>query len=451
MRNDSDPIAALATAAGPAGISVVRISGNGALSIGDALLPPGTQPVSSRPHGTFFHTRILHPRTGETVDDAVVLVFRAPHSYTGEDTVEVQGHGGGLPSRRLLDAALAAGARLAEPGEYTLRAFLNGKMDLTQAEAVADFISAKSEVAAQVARSQLDGALGSFLANGYDELIAVGADVEHVLDFSEDELPPDLLQTLQERLMRVTGILRDKLSTWREGRVIAEGALVVISGKPNAGKSSLLNALLGERRAIVSAISGTTRDAIEEGMVIRGVAVRLVDTAGIRTGADEIEEEGIERAKSYLARADLVLRLVDPTDGAVSDFDECGESVSAKTVVVLTKQDLWQGTFPFSGALAISTKTGYGLEELRREIVRRLGIDKERFDQPLVSLRQRQELERALLASEQALDALREGAESLVIAGLRLRTATEAIGRILGKVYTADLLDAVFSRFCVGK
>ncbi|MBR4171866.1 MAG: tRNA uridine-5-carboxymethylaminomethyl(34) synthesis GTPase MnmE [Kiritimatiellae bacterium] len=451
MRNDSDPIAALATAAGPAGISVVRISGNGALSIGDALLPPGTQSVSSRPHGTFFHTHILHPRTGETVDDAVVLVFRAPHSYTGEDTVEVQGHGGGLPSRRLLDAALAAGARLAEPGEYTLRAFLNGKMDLTQAEAVADFISAKSEVAAQVARSQLDGALGSFLSNEYNELVAIGADVEHVLDFSEDELPPDLLQTLQERLMRVTAILRDKLSTWREGRVIAEGALVVISGKPNAGKSSLLNALLGERRAIVSAISGTTRDAIEEGMVIRGVAVRLVDTAGIRTGVDEIEEEGIERAKSYLARADLVLRLVDPMAKTVSESEGCEDLISAKSVLILTKQDLWQETFSFPGALAISTKTGYGLEELRQEIVRRLGIDKERFDQPLVSLRQRQELECALLASEQALDALREGAESLVIAGLRLRTATEAIGRILGKVYTADLLDAVFSRFCVGK
>ena len=451
MRNDTDPIAALATAAGPAGISVVRISGNGALSIGDALLPSGTQPVSARPHGTFFHTRILHPCTGETVDDAVVLVFRAPHSYTGEDTVEIQGHGGGLPSRRLLDAALAAGARLANPGEYTLRAFLNGKMDLTQAEAVADFISAKSEVAAQVARSQLDGALGGFLSNEYDELIAVGADVEHVLDFSEDELPPNFLTALQERLARVTATLQNKLSTWREGRVIAEGALVVISGKPNAGKSSLLNALLGERRAIVSAISGTTRDAIEEGVVIRGVAVRLVDTAGIRTGADEIEEEGIERAKSYLARADLVLRLVDPMTDPIAEAEGGENPITANTVVVLTKRDLWQESFSVPGALTISTKTGDGLEELRQEIVRRLGIDKERFDQPLVSLRQRQELERACLACEQAATALREGSESLVIAGLRLRTATEAIGRILGKIYTADLLDAVFSRFCVGK
>lgn len=449
MKLTFDPIAALATAAGPAGLCVVRISGEGALHVGDALLPENVAPVSSRPAGTFFHTKILHPQTKALVDDAIVLVFRAPHSYTGEDSVEIQGHGGNVPARRLLEAALAAGARLAEPGEYTRRAFLNGRMDLTQAEAVADFIASKSDAAASIARSQLDGSLGVFMDKAYTTLLGISADVEHMLDFDESELPAAFLPSLQKRLSAVLADIQAKADTWNEGRVIAEGALVVISGKPNAGKSSLMNALLGERRAIVSAQPGTTRDAIEEGLCLNGVAVRLVDTAGLRESGDEIEAEGIARAKAFIAKADINLCLIDP----MTENGEMPNTCSAcrKTLTVLTKSDLWQKPFAREGAIAVSSKTGAGIAELKAAMVKALGLNLERYDQPLVSLRQEQELRTAGKAGSEALEALRGGAEKLVIAGLRLRAATEAVGRVLGRVYTSDLLDAVFSRFCVGK
>ncbi|MBP5509771.1 MAG: tRNA uridine-5-carboxymethylaminomethyl(34) synthesis GTPase MnmE [Kiritimatiellae bacterium] len=450
MNESRETIAAIATAAGAAGVSVVRVSGPGSFRVADRLLPPGVRSISRRQTGSFFHTHVRHPETGETVDDAVVLVFRAPHSYTGEDSVELQGHGGTVPSRRLLDAVLAAGARLAGPGEFTRRAFLNGKLDLTQAEAVADFIAAKSDAAAGVARAQLDGSLGDFLGGIYDELLSLSADAEHALDFSEDELPDGWLRERAGNAETLAVKLRRKVDSWREGRVLAEGALVVLSGKPNAGKSSLMNALLGTRRSIVNERPGTTRDAIEESLSIHGVTVRLVDTAGLREVDDEIEAEGVALARSFVERADLNLRLVDPfVSGSV---EKEPSEANVKTLTVWTKADL--GT-PHSvkppDVFAVSARTGQGIEELKEAIIRAVGVDPERFDQPIVSLRQREELKEAASAAQDAAGHLRFGADRLVLAASRLRVATEAIGRILGRTYTEDLLDRVFSRFCVGK
>ena len=439
-----DTIAAIATPPGSGGIAVARLSGPSAWSAAERLLPPARRPLADHRPGTFFHTSVRHPATGEKLDDAIVLLFRAPHSYTGEDVVEFQGHGGGLQSSRLLDALLAAGARLANPGEFTQRAFLNGRLDLTQAEAVCDLIQSRSESAARLARAQLDGALGSEFNALYDALVAVAADVEHVLDFDENELPDSLLPALASRLeSAISGI--DRLAaTRREGQLLRDGALVVISGEPNVGKSSLMNALLRQNRAIVNARPGTTRDAIEETCVIGGIPIRLADTAGLRETADEIEREGIERARRLIESADLVLELreagVPPPAGG-----------SHRALRVLTKLDLHPAAGTADGEVAVSAQTGAGLDELKRQILARLGV----MDAPpaatAVSARHAGELATAKASAAEALALIRTGPSGLVVAAMRLRSASEALGRVTGREYSEDLLDRIFQRFCVGK
>jgi len=449
-------IAAIATAAGPAGVSIVRVSGAGALEVGDRLVPGLRCPPSQRAAGTFFHARVTHPATGDVIDDAVFLVYRAPHSYTGEDTLEIQGHGGALPSRRLLEAVLAAGARLAEPGEFTRRAFLNGRMDLTQAEAVCDLIQSRTERAAHVARAQLDGALGGRVASLYDAVTTVCAEVEHLLDFDEGELPPLFTERASERLTACMTEMEQLAASWHEGHLIRDGALVVLAGRPNAGKSSLMNALLGTRRAIVHDLPGTTRDVIEESLALYGVPVRLVDTAGLRDTQDGVEREGVERARAVIHQADLILYLVD---GSVPQSETLAEVCAAlpagRVMVVVTKCDLpTSGTLEIPSELAymrVSAKSGEGLEALKRTVAETLGVTEETYGQPIVSLRHVTELRMALEQSQEACAALDAGESGLVLAAGHLRGAAEALGRMIGRVYTEDLLDTIFSRFCVGK
>ncbi len=450
------PIAAIATAPGAAGVCVVRVSGEGALALGDRLVAPDAQKPSSRPGGSFFHSRIRHPLTGEAVDDAVLLVFRAPHSYTGEETLEIQGHGGSLPARRLLEAVLAAGARLAEPGEFTKRAFLNGRLDLTQAEAVCDFIEAKTERAAHVARAQLDGALGRRVGALYERMTGLCAEVEHLLDFDEGELPPSFRAEVAERLAALTADIDALSASWNEGHLLRDGALVVISGRPNAGKSSLLNALLGRDRAIVHDSPGTTRDAIEESLAVGGLPLRLVDTAGLRDTEHAVEQEGIARARRLMSQADLNLHLIDPSVPTDEDVRRELEGLeTARTVIGLTKCDL-----PARGragapegwtCVRVSARTGEGLEALRAALLEKLGGDREPQSQPVVAVRHVAELRQASQHARAAAEALAEGPEALVIAANLLRDAAEALGRIVGRVYSDDLLEAIFSRFCVGK
>lgn len=450
------PIAAIATATGPAGVCVVRVSGAGALELGDRLVPTVGQKPSQREGGTFFHARIVHPVTGEALDDAVLLIYRAPHSYTGEQTLEIQGHGGAIPARRLLEAVLAAGARLAEPGEFTKRAFLNGRLDLTQAEAVCDFIQAKTEKAAHVARAQLDGALGQRIGLLYDRMTSLCAEVEHLLDFDEGELPDTFAIEVGRGLSSVEADISGLVATWNEGHLLRDGALVVISGLPNAGKSSLLNALLGLKRAIVHDEPGTTRDVIEESFALDGVPLRLMDTAGLRKTDNEVEREGIERARTVMSQADLNIHLVDQS----VPFDEDAEHVvnelsAARTVIGLTKCDL-----PSAGAVSLpigitqvrlSAATGEGLEALRSAMIAKLGLDHDSFAQPVVALRHVTELRHAMQHAQRASEALAKGSEHLVIAANQLRDAAEALGRIVGRVYSDDLLNTIFGRFCVGK
>lgn len=442
-------VAAVATAPGAAGIAVVRLSGPDATTIADALCPGAKTPPSKRPGGTFGLCRLRDPVSGELLDEALVLVFRAPHSYTGEDAVEFQVHGGRAAPRRVLAALLAAGAEPAGPGEFSRRAFLNGRLPLDRAEAVMDLVAAQTDRAARAAAEQLAGALGRRTDAAYDALLALCADVEATLDFTEEEtpglLPPDRFAS---RLDPVRADLAALADTFREGRLLREGALVVLSGPPNAGKSTLFNALLGADRAIVAAAPGTTRDSIEEALSLDGVPIRLADTAGLREASDPVEREGVDRARALAAGADLELRLVPPGDEPPAG---CGPG----SIVVLSKCDLDAAPRPIPpGAIRASARTGEGLDALRAEILVRLGASPARSggQGAAANARHRALLATALAAIDDARALyLARGEEAAVPAAGRLRAAAEALGAVTGRTYTDELLDTVFGRFCVGK
>ena len=418
-----DTIAAISTPPGRGGVAVVRVSGPAAFEVAVQLTG---RPVDASLAGRFFHAIFKAKRL--PLDDGLVLVFAAPHSYTGEDVVELQCHGGSVAPRRVLEACLSAGARLARRGEFTQRAFLNGRLDLSAAEAVIDLIDAKTDRAADDAVARLGGAASAAFEALYAAALDLSSRIEHALDFSEDELPPDFTENLARDIAALRTRIAARIATAREGRLLREGALVVLAGPPNVGKSSLLNALLGERRAIVSSAAGTTRDSIEEGVEIGGWPVRLVDTAGLRATSDAVEAEGVDRAEALIAQADLVLALDCDHPGALRLHAKC---------------DLGPGE-----GLPVSALTGEGLAELRAEIAARLeqlaakGSEASGAD---VTTRQKEQL-------EIAADALaRADTSDLVVAANELRVAAEALGRIIGKVYSDDLLDSIFSRFCVGK
>ena len=418
-----ETIAAVSTPPGRGGVAVVRVSGPDAFAVATRL---AGHPVDASLAGRFFHA--VFKAKGLPLDDGLVLVFAAPRSYTGEDVVEFQCHGGSIAPRRVLEACLAAGARLARRGEFTQRAFLNGRLDLSAAEAVIDLIDAKTDRAADDALARLGGTASAAFAALYAAALDLSSRLEHALDFSEDELPPDFVEGLARDVAALRARIAAHLATAREGRLLREGALVVLAGPPNAGKSSLLNALLGERRAIVSSAAGTTRDFLEEGVEIGGWPVRLVDTAGLRATDDVVEAEGVNRAEALIARADLVLALDCDRPGALRLHAKC---------------DLGPGE-----GLPVSAVTGEGLPELRAAIAARLeqlaakGGEANGAD---VTTRQKEQLEIAAAALARA------DAADLVVAVNEMRTAAEALGRILGKVYSDDLLDSIFSRFCVGK
>ena len=446
MRVDAqrETIAAIATAPGRGGVAIVRVSGAEAFRVAAALT--GRRVAASRA-GRFVHA-VFRDAAGRALDDGLLLVFAGPRSYTGEDVVEFQGHGGRIAPRRVLEACLAAGARLARRGEFTERAFLNGRLGLGAAEAVLDLIDAKTARAADDARARLDGAATRALEDLYTAAVDLSARVEHALDFSEDELPPDFAATLRTALGDLRARIDRKAATAREGRLLREGALVVLAGAPNAGKSSLLNALLGARRAIVSDEAGTTRDALEEGLDVDGWPVRLVDTAGLRAATGAVEAEGVARARALIDEADVVLHLVPwataPDDDAAPD---------ARELRVWSKGDEVRALPPPRGAgVRVSSVTGEGLDDLRAALTARLAALAARGDEETGADVTTRELE-GLVTARAALDRT-EGAlvaGDWVVAANDLAAASSALGRVLGKTYSDDLLTALFSRFCVGK
>jgi tRNA modification GTPase len=380
----------------------------------------------------------------------MLSVHRVPASYTGEHLVEVSCHGGTLVSAKVLEACLRAGARAARAGEFTERAFLNGKMDLTQAEAVIDLIRARTDLALRSATEQLEGRLGDQIRKIRDELIALLAHINASIDFPEEGIGPDEGETLSARLDSIREHIAALLATADQGRVLREGVRVVIYGATNAGKSSLLNRLLGYDRVIVSDTHGTTRDAIEEMINIEGVPIRLLDTAGLRASESDLEREGIARTEKSLQLADLRLHIADRNAPKPAHFNGCAGEPNE--ILVLNKSDLpedndWKH-FP---ALRISCVTGDGLLDLQREILARIRQQNLRPENPIaINTRHRDCLRRALESCDRAQSALGEGLSTEYVA-VDLDEALRSVGEVIGVVDVEQILDSVFSQFCIGK
>lgn len=455
----NDTIAAIATAPGEAAISIVRISGPASLAIADAVFRVCGSPPSQRPGGTFVHGYVRADFGGSTgdLDEAILLLFRAPHSYTREDVVEIQCHGGRASARRVLDAVLNAGARPAEPGEFTLRAFLSGRIDLLQAEAVADLIRAQSDRAAAAAFEQLEGGLTRVFRKLYDDALDVASDLESTLDFEEDDLPTEALRGIGERLGKVRDLAEALLGTWGEGHVLREGALVVICGRPNVGKSTLLNALLGKDRAIVTEMPGTTRDTIEETIILDGIPIRLVDTAGLRDTECRIEREGVFRAQALMRKADVLVYMVDGSRALeAEDRSALQEMDPERTVVMLNKSDLGlrlsaEDVRPHA-AVKSSLIDGRGVDDLRQAVVSLLGIASVREPHATISERHRQIVQNALNDINESIRLLEsERNDSVILAANAIRSMLHQIGTATGRTYSDELLKSIFTKFCVGK
>jgi tRNA modification GTPase len=450
-----DTIAAIATASGVGAISIVRISGPDSLALADRLFLCKAPRPSERPGGTFVYGRVGQP--GGVIDEGVLLIFRAPHSYTREDVVEIQCHGGRESVRRVLRHVLEAGARAAEPGEFTRRAFLNGRLDLVQAEAVMDLIASQSDRAAASAVEQLCGRLSDSLRSAYNQVIMACSDLEATLDFPEEDFPDELADNAAQHLARSLVMIDSLLLNWEEGHRLREGALVVISGQPNAGKSTLLNRLLGKNRAIVSPIPGTTRDAIEETFILNGIPIRLVDTAGLRDTGCAVEKEGISRARAYIEKADLRLHVIDATRPfSQADLDSLAETPKELSIVLFNKTDMKQvvsaSKFKSYACLPISLKKEMGINGLLSVIANKLDSNPSAPPHATLSERHRKLLEsgrQALLEARTLMTPIQH--DRLVPAASHLREAADHLGKLIGRVYYDDMLDQIFSHFCIGK
>lgn len=442
----SDVIAAIATAPGRGGIGVVRVSGPQLGGLATSLT--GREPV---PRVATLAN--LRSADGSTIDRGIVIFFPGPHSFTGEDVLELQGHGGPVLLRMLLGRCIELGARMAEPGEFTQRAFLNGKLDLAQAEAVADLIDAASEQAVRSAFRSLSGAFSVAIGELQERLTDLRLRVEAQLDFPEEEVDTPAVDLLA-RLAVVREALNKVLAKARQGSLLRSGLQVVIAGRPNVGKSSLLNRLAGEERAIVTPIAGTTRDALRESILIEGVPLHVVDTAGLRNTTDQIEEIGIERSWREIDRADVVLHLVDARDGWRGADDEIEQRLprGVEHVVVANKIDLaqvdsFQELRDGRVWIGLSAKTGDGVALLHGELLRaggwRAGIE----DSYLARERHLQALQATASFLEQAESVAEEGE----LFAEELRLAQSALSEITGQFSPDELLGEIFSRFCIGK
>jgi tRNA modification GTPase len=454
----SDTIAAISTPLGEGGLAVVRISGPAALTVAEACFRPAGKLAchpAQAPSHTIHYGRIV--RGAQAVDEVLLSVLRAPRTYTREDTVEISCHGGLLPAKLVLDAVLAGGARLAGPGEFTKRAFLNGRLDLAQAEAVADVIHSRTELALAAANEQLAGQLSRRINVLRNELLCTLAHVEAHIDFPDEDIAPDTRAQLVERLEHGAAFMEELLRTADEGQVLRRGIRAAIVGRPNVGKSSLLNQLLGRDRAIVSSIPGTTRDTIEETANIRGLPVVLIDTAGLRESGDAIEGEGVRRSRQTLAQAELILHVLDAAEPLTAEDERyLAEFANKKRLLVCNKCDqprrLALPAVAPARAVEVSCLTGEGLDALKdalKELVWAGEIRAEML-QVMINSRHQDALRRAREAALRALDALRQDF-TLELVALDLRISVNAVGEIVGKTTTEDLLDSIFSQFCIGK
>ena len=457
----SDTITAIATPVGEGGISVIRVSGAQAVTIASAVFRPsrGAGLKEFIPQRVYFG-EILDPGSQTIVDQVLLTFFKGPKSFTAEDVIEISAHGGLFVTTKILELLQDQGARLAEPGEFTRRAFLNGRIDLSQAEAVTDVIHAASDRALRSAMAQLKGSLSKRLNEWYERLLAVLAQLEASIDFSEEGLEFQKRSATLKEIQSLQKDLEALIQTYRQGKIFREGANVVLLGKPNVGKSSLLNALLNEDRAIVTALPGTTRDTLEERVRIHDIHIHIIDSAGLRENPEIIEKEGIQRAKAALALADLALVMFDASTPLDPNDDLLIREVLDKPHrILLNKCDLpeqldvtsLKAKFPNAEFIRISAKTGSGLTELKASIYQfvmgesslneTLIISHERHRQCLV------EANEALLKSCASLE--QDLSEEFVAVDVTI--AMDRLAVILGKTFEDDLLDQIFGEFCIGK
>jgi tRNA modification GTPase len=452
-----DTIVAPATPPGEGGVAIVRISGPDAEPSLAACFEGKIPPPEMKSHH-LHHGWLRHP-DGRLVDEVLAVIMRAPHSYTGEDVVEIHCHGGSQIMRGVLDLFLGHRVRLARPGEFTERAFLNGRMDLAQAEAVAELIDARSEQACRAALGQLEGRLSSLIFRYTDQLRNILSLVEAHVDFPNDEVGELDRQLLLAQLTALGAEMNGLAGSFDTGRALREGINLLILGRPNVGKSSLMNALLGQARAIVTEVPGTTRDTVEEQMVLGGFPVRLIDTAGVRATADPVEREGVRRASEKAQTADLVLLVVDGSAELTSeDRMAMGLCDPSRALAVINKADLTSrcdrtALAAFGAPVEVSARNGSGLSALQDAVVARLGggVGGDVAESVVIlERRHREALLQALAALNESVAAARAN-EPLECLAFELREALSALGQISGETTPDEILEQIFSRFCVGK
>lgn len=450
LQNNEDTIIALATPAGIGAISVIRISGPNSISASDSVFVGAVKLVDAKSH-TIHYGRIKY--FNEVIDDVLISVFQAPHSYTGEDSVEISTHGSQLIVQKIIETFLEKDVRLAEPGEFTKRAFLNGRMDLAQAEAVVDVINSRTEASLRGARNQLDGILSAKVDSLREMLINSSSMLELELDFAEEDLEFLPKEKVIERIDEIVIEIDELLKTYAFGKVIRDGVNVALVGKPNVGKSSLLNYMLKESRAIVSEIPGTTRDVIREEFSLDGILFRLFDTAGIRLTEDVIEKEGVFRSRDAVKNADVVLFLNDIIDGFADDlYKELKQLIREdKILITVNKIDLLHD-HKIECDVQISAKTGEGIESLFKAMKQK-AIGSENYSEKgaiVSNLRHFNALKKAKQHLVQAKESVQNGMSGEFIA-VDLRNAESSLGEIIGKVTTDDILNNIFAKFCIGK
>jgi tRNA modification GTPase len=451
-----DTIAAVSTPPGNGGIGIIRVSGDQAAVVGNTVFT-SVSDGGLASHRFYFGT-ICDATTGEKIDEAMAVLMRSPRSYTREDVLELHCHGGWLVVERVLAVVLACGVRLAEPGEFTRRAFLNGRIDLIQAEAVMDIIASKSEAALQLAQRQREGALSKRIDEIRGYLLQALAYVEAYIDFPDDDLGQTDVVAITAVVATAQSMLSGLLATFEEGRIIRDGISVLIVGKPNAGKSSLLNRLLNENRAIVTHIPGTTRDIIEETVTIEGLSIRFLDTAGIRHTDDLVEQEGINRALEKVTQADLILAVFDGSH-SYSEEDEMLLVALAgrKILAVINKTDLpplldLPAENRFLATVRITARTGDGIDLLKNTICRQFLNSAVSDSREFISLSRARHRD-ALLSAENYVQQFSASLQerNLELLALDLRSALDAVGAVTGHTATDEVLDLIFSSFCIGK
>lgn len=459
---EQEPIAAIATAVGESAISIVRISGKGALEIADKVFrKAGNKAFSFRTADshTAHYGRMINAN-GEMIDELMAIVYKSPRSFTMEDCVEFNCHGGVIVTETVLETLLDAGCRLAEAGEFTRRAFLNGRIDLVQAEAIGEMIHAKTNAAYRSALAHLKGDLSKKLSALREDLLNACSMLELELDFGEEDVAFQSRDDLKAKMNDLNNTLTELADSFKFGKLVQEGVRTAIVGKPNAGKSTLLNALLGKERAIVSDVAGTTRDYIEESLVIDGVLFKLIDTAGLRATFDRIEDEGIRRSYEKIEEADLILYLVDSSqpvdDNELKEIEALkAKNQNAKFLLVLNKSDKhseMKVVLENLNKVRISALTREGIGELKTEM-KSLALGAEKLSDAstmLTNLRHYEAIRNALQSLAQAQRQVGVGAPTELIAS-DLRDSLHHIGTITGKVSTDDILNNIFSKFCIGK